>query len=153
MLAQICFRFWQLDPQQIFWRSSLPPATHRSSVVDQHIKAKSRDPAFPLSYLLSWWVSPGPAGGGRCTQRLAAELTQRKSCWWGARIRAPVHGLLLPNDSYCALLAGARAASKPYALQQLQSGEMPEAANPGLSALEPFETFLSSLLWISFVTF
>ncbi|CAM9925235.1 unnamed protein product [Rangifer tarandus platyrhynchus] len=35
-------------------------------------------------------------------------------------------------------------ASEPCASQQLQSGKKPEASNPGLSALEHFETFLSS---------
>ena len=31
-------------------------------------------------------------------------------------------------------------------IKQLQSGKKPEASNPGLSALELFETFLSSPL-------
>lgn len=151
-LVQICFWFWQLDPRKIIWRSSVPPAAHRS-VVDQHTRAKSRDLAFPLSYLLSLWTSPGPAGDAGVCKCWQLNWDREKVAGEEPRIRAPISGLLLLTDSHRVLLAAAGVTSKPCVLQQLPSGERPEAANPGLSALEPFETVLSRLPWISSVTF
>lgn len=74
------------------------------------------------------WSCPGK----QVCVKVGSWADAEKGCWWGAQDQSPVRGLLLFTDSHCVLSAGAGVASKPHVLLQLWSGQMPEAANPGL---------------------